>query len=42
MLATIIAVLLNIVLPKTRVEKKEEKKRDLEIEKDLKRVHGEK
>ena len=41
-LATIIAVLLNIVLPKTRVEKKEEKKRDLEIEKDLKRVHGEK
>lgn len=42
MLATLIAVLLNIILPKSRVEKKEEEERDKEIEADLEKVHGEK
>ena len=41
-LATLIAVLLNIILPKSRVEKKEEEERDKEIEADLEKVHGEK
>lgn len=40
-LATIIAVFMNIILPKTRVEKKEEKKHDQEIRHKLEEDHKE-
>lgn len=39
-LATIIAVLLNIILPKARVEKKEEEQKKKEIEEKLERDHA--
>lgn len=40
-LATIIAVLLNVILPKTRDEKKEEAKKKIEIEHKLEEDHKE-
>lgn len=40
-LATIIAVLLNIILPKTRDEEKEESKKKVEVEQKLKEDHRE-
>ena len=40
-LATIIAVLLNVILPKTRDEKKEEEKKKVEIEHKLEEDHKE-
>ena len=40
-LATIIAVLLNVILPKTRDEKKEEAKKKIEVEHKLEEDHRE-
>ena len=40
-LATIIAVLLNVILPKTRDERKEEAKKKLEVEQKLEEDHKE-
>ena len=40
-LATIIAVLLNVILPRTRDEQKEEKKKKIEIEQKLEEDHKE-
>ena len=40
-LATIIAVLLNVILPKSRDEKKEEERKQKEVEEQLERDHKE-